>query len=133
MSNRWRCARRSLRVRIILKQSHRLIKKPALSDRQQPKRSLRTPPSAKAPGAALLAVGGGYRAFGAQAWQAYFGVDVGTEPALPHDILSILNEEAPFILDSEASPQRVGANHLLTLIPSHVTLPDGRRVPFTLN
>ncbi|MHA7878107.1 MAG: hypothetical protein ACX93T_04300, partial [Bacteroidota bacterium] len=24
-------------------------------------------------------------------------------------------------------------NHLLTLIPSHVTLPDGRHVPFTLN
>ncbi|MHA7878138.1 MAG: hypothetical protein ACX93T_04455, partial [Bacteroidota bacterium] len=78
---------------------------------------------------------GGYRAFGAQAWQAYFGVDVGTEPALPGDIMSILNEEAPFILDSEASPQRVGANHLLTLIPSHVTLPNGngRRVPFTLD
>ncbi|MHA7878134.1 MAG: hypothetical protein ACX93T_04435 [Bacteroidota bacterium] len=76
---------------------------------------------------------GGYRAFGAQAWYNYFGVDVGSAPALPGDIVSILNEEAPFMLDSEAGPQCVGDNHLLTLIPSHVTLPDGRRVPFTLN
>ncbi|MHA7877472.1 MAG: tetratricopeptide repeat protein [Bacteroidota bacterium] len=89
--------------------------------------------SAKTPGDALLAVGDGYHAFGAQAWQAHFGVDVGAEPALPDDIVSILNEEAPFMLDRETSPQRVGANHLLTLIPSHVTLSDGRRVPFTLD
>ncbi|MHA7878102.1 MAG: hypothetical protein ACX93T_04275 [Bacteroidota bacterium] len=89
--------------------------------------------SAKTPSTALPTVYGGYRAFGAQAWYDYFGVDVDTEPALPSDIVSILNEEAPFMLDSEASPQRVRDNHLLTLIPSHVTLPDGHRVPFTLN
>ncbi|MHA7878144.1 MAG: hypothetical protein ACX93T_04485, partial [Bacteroidota bacterium] len=76
---------------------------------------------------------GGYRAFGTQAWQDYFGVDVGTEPALPDDIVSILNEETPFMLEREGSPQRVGANHLLTLIPSHVKFSDGCRVPFTLN
>ncbi|MHA7878113.1 MAG: hypothetical protein ACX93T_04330, partial [Bacteroidota bacterium] len=76
---------------------------------------------------------GGYRAFGAQAWRDYFGVDVGTEPALPSDIVSILNEEVPFILDSEKVPQRVADNHLLTLIPSYVTLFDGRHVPFTLD
>ncbi|MHA7877468.1 MAG: hypothetical protein ACX93T_00915 [Bacteroidota bacterium] len=107
--------------------------KPALIDQQHPERSLLAKPLAKTPGAALLAIDGGYRAFGAQAWYDYFGVDVGSEPALPGDIVSILNEEAPFMLDSEVSPQCVGANHLLTLIPSHVTLPDGSRVPFTLN
>ncbi|MHA7878122.1 MAG: hypothetical protein ACX93T_04375, partial [Bacteroidota bacterium] len=109
------------------------VKKPALSDQQQPKLSLLAKPSAKTSSTALPTVYGGYRAFGTQAWQDYFGVDVGTEPALPGDIAYILNEETPFMLESEASPQRVGANHLLTLIPSHVTLPDGRRVPFTLN
>ncbi|MHA7878135.1 MAG: hypothetical protein ACX93T_04440, partial [Bacteroidota bacterium] len=109
------------------------VKKPAFSD--QPGHTLYRPEevSEKAPSAALSTVYGGYRVFGAQAWRDYFGVDVGTEPALPGDIASILNEEAPFMLGGEESPQRVGANHLLTLIPSHVTLPDGHRVPFTLN
>ncbi|MHA7878103.1 MAG: hypothetical protein ACX93T_04280, partial [Bacteroidota bacterium] len=76
---------------------------------------------------------GGYRAFGAQAWYDYFGVDVDTEPALPSDIVSILNEESPFMLDRETSPQRVGANHLLTLIPRYVKIPGGPYLPFTLN
>ncbi|MHA7878130.1 MAG: toll/interleukin-1 receptor domain-containing protein, partial [Bacteroidota bacterium] len=53
---------------------------------------------------ALPTVYGGYRAFGAQAWRAYFGVDVGIEPALPGDIASLLNEEAPFMLGGEESP-----------------------------
>ncbi|MHA7878123.1 MAG: hypothetical protein ACX93T_04380, partial [Bacteroidota bacterium] len=72
--------------------------------------------NSKTPSTALPTVYGGYRAFGAQAWYNYFGVDVGPEPALPHDIVSILKEKAPFMLESEERrPQRVGANHLLTL------------------
>ena len=58
---------------------------------------------------------------------------MGNASALPGDIVSILNEKASFMLDSKASPHRVWANHLLTLIPSHVTLPDGPPVPFTLD
>lgn len=59
-------------------------------------------------------------AFGASAWKEYFGVDVGDVPDLPANIEEILNSKAPFLLEDESSPQRVGDNHLLTLIPDTV-------------
>ncbi|MEM9417309.1 MAG: toll/interleukin-1 receptor domain-containing protein [Bacteroidota bacterium] len=67
-------------------------------------------------------------AFGASDWKKYFGVDVGAVPPLPGNIDEILNSASPFRLEDEKSRQRVGANHLLTLIPATV---DG--VPFTLD
>lgn len=59
-------------------------------------------------------------AFGTTAWREYFGVEVDEEPQLPDNIVDILNSESPFMLEDESSPQRVGDNHLLTLIPSTV-------------
>lgn len=59
-------------------------------------------------------------AFGAAAWREYFGVEVDEEPQLPANIERILHSMAPFLLDEESAPQRVGDNHLLTLIPSKV-------------
>lgn len=72
-------------------------------------------------------------AFGRQAWQQCFGVDVVEESAFPSDIVKILDAQAPFLLTGETSPQRIRDNHLLTLIPSSVCLPDGTSVPFTLD
>lgn len=60
-------------------------------------------------------------AFGAAAWQEYFGVDVGKEPELPNSIEEILNCTAPFLLDGESAHQRIRDNHLLTLIPSRIS------------
>lgn len=59
-------------------------------------------------------------AFGASAWQEYFGVDVGDVPELPGNIEVILHSKAPFLLEDESVPQRVGDNHLLTLIPGRI-------------
>lgn len=59
-------------------------------------------------------------AFGVRAWRECFGVDVGQEPALPADIETILNAEAPFLLEDEQHRQRVRDNHVLTLIPGVV-------------
>ena len=67
-------------------------------------------------------------AFGAQAWKDYFGVDVGVEPPLPESALKVWNGECPYLLEDEASLQRVKDNHLLTLIPGTV---NGQ--PFTLD
>lgn len=67
-------------------------------------------------------------AFGASAWREYFGVDVGKEPLLPSNMEDILNSKAPFLLEDESAYQRVGDNHLLTLIPDRV---DGEA--FTLD
>ena len=67
-------------------------------------------------------------AFGAQAWQEYFGVDVGPEPPFTESALRVWNGEAPYLLEDETSRQCVKDNHLLTLIPGMV---NGR--PFTLD
>ena len=59
-------------------------------------------------------------AFGAQAWQEYFGVDVGLEPPFTESALRVWNGEAPYLLEDETSRQCVKDNHLLTLIPGTV-------------
>ena len=66
-------------------------------------------------------------AFGAEAWKRYFG-EVGKEPALPADITTILDADAPFLLDSGPTRQQVKDNHLLVLIPARVN-----GAPFSLD
>jgi len=66
-------------------------------------------------------------AFGADAWQVSFGVDVGEEPDLPPDIDAILDAKCPFTLVDENTERRVRDNHVLVLIPAAV---DGEK--FTL-
>lgn len=63
-------------------------------------------------------------AFGASAWKEYFGVEVDEAPDLPGNIEVILDRKAPFLLDGELSPRRVGDNHLLTLIPGTINGED---------
>ena len=67
-------------------------------------------------------------AYGASAWRDYFGVEVDEEPSLPEGIDYTLNSTCLFLLDDETSPQKVGDNHLLILIPAQVNGED-----FTLN
>jgi hypothetical protein len=61
-------------------------------------------------------------AFGAKAWETYFG-EVGAEPPLPPDIVGILGSICPFWAE-----KTVKDTHLLVLIPATVA---GR--PFSLN
>ena len=61
-------------------------------------------------------------AFGAKAWEKYFG-EVGAEPRLPSDIAEILGSACPF-----RAGQVVKDTHLLVLIPARVA---GK--PFSLN
>ena len=83
----------------------------------------------------LPKVYGGYGAFGAAEWMKCFGVEVVDfdKAKLPDNIETILDVTAPFTLEGESRPQRVCNNHLLTLIPGKVRLPDGRTVDFTLD
>jgi energy-coupling factor transporter ATP-binding protein EcfA2 len=62
------------------------------------------------------------QAFGAEAWEKYFG-EVGEAPPLPADIDEILDRPCPFWPDKQ-----VKDTHLLVLIPATVG-----GVPFTLN
>jgi hypothetical protein len=61
-------------------------------------------------------------AFGAEAWEKYFGA-VDSEPLLPSDMATILDGPCPFWPD-----KKVRDTHLLVLIPATVG-----GVPFTLN
>lgn len=72
--------------------------------------------------------------FGIDAWETFFGVDVGVEPSLPKDIDHIL--QSPSNIDPTMPNRTVADDFMLVLIPKELTqIVKGKKikVPFSLN